>query len=89
MSCNTHTVQEGSYHGYQCDPLSTLNDEGNRGIATGGYPVGPNYTISPSDSATITFTCTEPKCYQGKDWCNALFYSYVNSTEYELDVRLT
>ena len=77
MSCNiSHEIDSSEYHGYQCDSQSTLQDDGSQGITYWAYPDGTSYTISPQaplNTVTITFTCTEPRCYEGKDWCNVHF----------------
>ncbi|MCW4018193.1 MAG: hypothetical protein NWF00_05890 [Candidatus Bathyarchaeota archaeon] len=85
MSCTLSTTIS-TYYGYQCETGSPF--DGSRGVTYWGYPSGPNYTIPPNGYTTITFTCTEPRCYQRQDWCNFLFLSYANNTTPDQDINL-
>jgi hypothetical protein len=71
MSCNISRTINSGYSHYGCNTISP--DFGGRGITYWAYPNGTSYTLSPSQSKTITFTCTQPYCYEGKDWCNVHF----------------
>lgn len=74
MSCNiskTIPLDTINYHSYGCNTVSP--DYGGRGVTYWAHPSGVSYTLAPNQSRTITFTCTKPLCYEGKDWCNVHF----------------
>lgn len=78
MPCSTSNSNPSKYKNYQCYAAS--QPLGSMGITYWGYPTGSNYTIQPNSYQDISFTCTQPKCYNDKNSCNALFLSYVNSS---------
>lgn len=54
-------------HDYNCP----LPSNGARGVTK--WAAGASFGLAPGASASHTFTCTRPKCYQGKDNCNVTF----------------
>ena len=85
-----------SYQHYQCDLDWVAGHSFTQGRGVTTWNINNGYTIEPipaGGTATLTFTCTVPKCYSiyntisgcddtnvhGKDACNLVFNAWANS----------
>lgn len=68
---------------YQCDPNNQPSGQIGRGVTTwelsNAFQIdSEKYNWNSQNAQVLTFTCTVPKCYSGKDSCNITFNAYAN-----------
>jgi hypothetical protein len=64
---------------YNCSPNST-GRKGGQGVTIWGPYQDIHLTANGGSSGLLTFTCTEPKCYNSKDFCNIKYTIHTEST---------
>jgi hypothetical protein len=62
--------EDGIRYGYECI-LDNRHRAGQQGVTVWG-PASA-FEIGPNNDHVVTFRCTHPKCYQGRDVCNVYF----------------